>query len=434
MYNGFYFVSLRLKKLYSFIVVKLLSFVILKLYTFIIYLIKGLLPLVGCFNKKIRLFVNGRKVVWDRLASGLVPNERYVWVHTASLGEFEQGLPVIKALRGQGYRILVTFFSPSGYEVRKNSQDADLIVYLPLDTPANAKRFVETVRPVMAIFVKYEFWLHYLHTLKGASVPTYLLSGIFRPEQAFFKWYGGVMREGLRCFTHFFVQNEASAVLLSGLGFKNVMVSGDTRFDRVYEILQRDNRLDFVVHFKGDRLCVVFGSSWALDEAIYANFINQCENVKFIIAPHNIHADEIAALRDKLNKKIVLYSEKDTADLATAEVLIVDTVGLLTKIYSYADVAYVGGGMGTQGLHNVLEPAVFGIPVVIGKNYEKFNEARELVGLGGVISVASAEAFEKVMGELVTNAEKREVIGAINRKYIGQKKGATAAFMAAVAR
>ena len=179
---------------------------------------------------------------------------------------------------------------------------------------------------------------------------------------------------------------------------------------------------------------MVFGSSWALDEAIYANFINQCENVKFIIAPHNIHADEIGALRDKLNKKVVLYSEKDTADLTTAEVLIVDTVGLLTKIYSYADVAYVGGGMGTQGLHNVLEPAVFGIPVVIGKNYEKFNEARELVGLGGVISVASAEGFEKVMGELVTNAEKREVIGAINRKYIGQKKGATAAFMAAVAR
>ena len=403
------------------------------LYTLSLYIIKAILPLIALFNKKIRLFVSGRKIVWTTLNEKLDKNARYVWLHAASLGEFEQGLPVAKALRAQGYKILITFFSPSGYEVRKNTPDADIVVYLPLDTRANACKFVQLVNPVMAIFVKYEFWINYLNELEKAQVPTYLLSGIFRKDQIFFKPYGGMMRKALHCFTHFFVQNDLSKELLGSLGFTNVTVSGDTRFDRVAEIAERDNHLDFIEQFKGDALCVVFGSSWSADEEVYLQYLNTCKaNVKFIIAPHNIHPTEIAVLRDnkqKLDRKVALFSEKDTLNLPDYEVLILDTIGMLTKVYSYADIAYVGGGMGTSGLHNVLEPAVFGIPVIIGKNYEKFNEAKELVALGGVLSVDSREAFAEVMNSLVNSAEKREIVGNINREYITAKKGATNAFL-----
>ena len=394
------------------------------MYTLSIYLVRAILPIVALFSKKIRLFVSGRKSVWATLSTELDPQARYVWVHTASLGEFEQGLPVIKALRKQGYKVLVTFFSPSGYEVRKNTPDADIVVYLPLDTPANARRFVQMVQPTMAVFVKYEFWWHYLSQLRKANVPTYLLSGIFRPTQAFFKPYGGFMRRCLHCFTHFFVQNDQSKQLLNGLGFTNVTVGGDTRFDRVAEIVTRDNHLDFVEQFKGDALCVVFGSS---------QYLNSCKGrVKFIIAPHNIHSDEIAVLKhnkQKLDRKVALFSEKDTLNLADYEVLIIDTIGILTKVYSYADIAYVGGGMGNTGLHNVLEPAVFGIPVLIGKNYSKFNEAKELVALGGVLSISTPEQFATAMDSLINSADKRAAIGAINSRYITEKQGATKAFL-----
>ena len=403
------------------------------LYTFSVYIIKAVLPLVALFSKKIRVFVNGRKTVWDTLTEKLDKQARYVWLHAASLGEFEQGLPVAKALRAQGYKVLITFFSPSGYEVRKHTPDADIVIYLPLDTPANARRFVQLVQPVMAIFVKYEFWVHYLAELKKAQVPTYLLSGIFRKNQIFFKPYGGLMRSALRCFTHFFVQNELSAQLLNSLGFTNVTVSGDTRFDRVAEILERDNHLDFIQQFKGNSLCVVFGSSWPADEDIYLQYINTCkENVKFIIAPHNINPVEIAVLKNnkqKLDCSVALFSEKDSLNLADYEVLIIDTIGILTKVYSYADIAYVGGGMGTTGLHNVLEPAVFGIPVIIGKNYDKFNEAKELVALGGVSSVNSKETFAKVMNSLINSEDERNSIGRINKQYIANKQGATKSFL-----
>ena len=406
------------------------------MYTFSLYIIKAILPFVALFNKKIHLFVSGRKTVWTTLTAKLNPHTRYVWIHTASLGEFEQGLPVVKALKKQGYKILITFFSPSGYEVRKNTPDADIVVYLPLDTPANARKFVQMVNPAMAIFVKYEFWVNYLTELKKAQVPTYLLSGIFRKNQIFFKPYGGMMRQALHSFTHFFVQNELSQQLLKNLGFNNVTVSGDTRFDRVAEILERDNHLDFVEQFKGNNLCVVFGSSWVTDEDIYLQYINTCTApVKFIIAPHNIHPTDIAELKhnqQKLNRKVALFSEKDSLNLSDYDVLIIDTIGILTKVYSYADIAYVGGGMGTTGLHNVLEPAVFGVPVIIGKNYEKFNEAKELVTLGGVLSVSSKEEFAQVMNNLVTSPEKRTAIGNINRQYINEKQGATKTFLQAI--
>jgi three-deoxy-D-manno-octulosonic-acid transferase domain protein len=400
------------------------------MYSLSICLVKAILPLIALFNKKIRLFVRGRKTVWTTLDQKYQTNAPYVWVHTASLGEFEQGLPIMKALRKQGYKILLTFFSPSGYEVRKNTPDADLVLYLPLDTPANARRFVQKVQPAMAIFVKYEFWLNYLSQLKKAQVPTYLLSGNFRKDQIFFKPYGGLMRKALHCFTHFFVQNQLSATLLHSLGLQNVTVSGDTRFDRVAEILQRDNHLDFVAQFKGEQLCVVFGSSWEADEEVYLPFLNATPpSVKFIIAPHNIHPEKKALFRQKINKKIAFFSEKEQENLPDSQVLVLDTIGILTKVYSYADIAYVGGGMGTTGLHNVLEPAVFGIPVLIGKNFQKFNEAKELVALGGVLSVSSQEEFAEKLTTLLASAEKRAAIGEINRKYIQEKQGATQAFL-----
>ena len=383
------------------------------LYTFSVYIIKAVLPLVALFSKKIGLFVKGRKTVWDTLAEKLDKQGRYVWLHAASLGEFEQGLPVVKALRKEGYKVLITFFSPSGYEVRKHTAEADIVVYLPLDTPSNARRLVQMVQPAMAIFVKYEFWVHYLTELKKAQVPTYLLSGIFRENQIFFKPYGGLMRSALGCFTHFFVQNKLSETLLNSLGFTNVTVSGDTRFDRVTEILERDNHLDFIEQFKGECLCVVFGSSWGADEEVYLPYINNCTApVKFIIAPHNIHTDVVASFRQRLVKKTAFFSEKEGLNLSDYEVLVIDTIGILTKVYSYADVAYVGGGMGN-----------------IGKHYEKFNEAKELVALGGVLSVGDKGAFADVMDSLIGLAEKRRTIGGINKQYIVEKQGATQSFL-----
>ena len=400
------------------------------LYTFSVYIIKAVLPLVALFSKKISLFVKGRKTVWATLAEKLDKQGRYVWLHAASLGEFEQGLPVVKALRKEGYKVLITFFSPSGYEVRKHTAEADIVVYLPLDTPSNARRLVQMVQPAMAIFVKYEFWVHYLTELKKAQVPTYLLSGIFRENQIFFKPYGGLMRSALGCFTHFFVQNKLSETLLNSLGFTNVTVSGDTRFDRVAEILGRDNHLDFIEQFKGECLCVVFGSSWGADEEVYLPYINNCSApIKFIIAPHNIHTDVVASFRQRLVKKTAFFSERDGLNLYDYQVLVIDTIGILTKVYSYADVAYVGGGMGNTGLHNVLEPAVFGIPVIIGKHYEKFNEAKELVALGGVLSVGDKGALTEVMDNLIGSAEKRKAIGGINKQYIVEKQGATQSFL-----
>lgn len=398
-------------------------------YTASIRVVGFVLKFLALFNKKLKLFVEGRKDVFFYLKEKIDANEQYIWFHTASLGEFEQGLPVMKELRKKN-KIIVTFFSPSGYEIRKNSKDVDVVVYLPLDTPENARRFIEVVRPKTAIFVKYDFWYHYLSELKKNQIPTYLISGNFRENQIFFKSYGGMMRDCLRCFSHFFVQNEKSKLLLQSIGFENVMVSGDTRFDRVLEILDRDNSLDFIETFKNNSTCVVFGSSWEEDEEIYLSYVNNSTgHIKFIIAPHNINPEKIHFFKQKISKKIVFFSERQGKNLSDFDVFIIDTIGILTKVYSYADIAYVGGGMGKSGLHNVLEPAVFGIPVVIGKNYEKFNEAKALVGGGGVVSVTSEEEFKQIMDLLISIPEKQEEIGKVNKDFIIESQGATQAFI-----
>lgn len=398
------------------------------LYNLTILFAQFLLKIIALFSPKMKLFVDGRKDVWSILEQKLSATDKTIWFHAASLGEYEQGLPVIEKIKAKhpNHKIVVTFFSPSGYEVRKNNTVADVTVYLPLDTPKNVKRFLELVHPDIVFFIKYEFWINYLNQLQKQNIPTYLISGIFREKQLFFKWYGGFYRKALDAFTHFFVQNENSKKLISTLGKTNVTVSGDTRFDRVVTILEKDNTLDFIAQFKSNKTTIVIGSSWPKDESLLTEYINSCtQEVKFIIAPHNIKAEQIKQLQNSITKKTVLFSEKANKDLSQFDVFIIDTIGILTKIYSYADIAYVGGGFGNPGVHNLLEPATFGIPIVIGPNYSHFDEATKLVEIGGCISITDSKELEIAFSTLIQNQDTRRQKGAICDTFVQKNKGAT---------
>ena len=403
------------------------------LYTLATRLVSCVLPLLALFNRKIKLFWKGRKESFRILQTHISADDQVIWLHAASLGEYEQGLPILKRLRElyPEKKLVVTFFSPSGYEAKKHSKDADVILYLPLDLPKRVNRFLNLLHPEMAIFVKYEFWQNYLFALKRRGIPTYLVSGVFRKDQLFFKKRSWGMRAVLPCFTHFFVQNENAKLLLQSIGFTNITVSGDTRFDRVMEILSRDNKLPMIERFLSGAPCMVFGSSWKADEEVYVPFLNVYKgNMKFIIAPHEVHDKEkIHNLRDSLHKHVAILSEVENKDLSAYDILIVDKIGLLTKIYSYAVIAYVGGGMGNKGLHNILEPAVFSIPVIIGKNYDKFNEAKDLISREGVFSVKNTEEFTQIATFLFTNVIQRKKAGILNYNYINSNTGATEAFI-----
>jgi 3-deoxy-D-manno-octulosonic-acid transferase len=399
------------------------------LYNLIVQIADFLLKIVAVFSPKIKLFVDGRKPIFQTLESKISPNDKTIWFHAASLGEYEQGLPVIEKIKTKypNHKIVLTFFSPSGYEVRKNNTVADVTVYLPLDTKKNAMQFLSLVHPEMVFFIKYEYWPNYLNELRKLGTPTYLISGIFRKNQLFFKWYGGFYRTALNTFTYFFVQNESSKNLLLELGKNNVAISGDTRFDRVASILEKDNSLDFIKAFKNDTLTIVVGSSWPKDESLLVDFINQTsEKVKFIIAPHNIKAEQIQELQRSITKKTVLFSEKSTQNLADFDVFIIDTIGILTKIYSYADIAYVGGGFGNPGVHNILEPATFGVPIVIGSNFSHFAEATALVNRGGCISISNKNEFVDAFSSLIANDDLRCQKGRICSTFVQMNKGATA--------
>jgi 3-deoxy-D-manno-octulosonic-acid transferase len=382
-----------------------------------------------------KLFVNGRKEVLTILQSKINPNDKTIWFHAASLGEYEQGLPVIKKIKVQypNHKIVVTFFSPSGYEVRKNNTVADATVYLPLDTKSNAKKFIKTINPELVFFIKYEYWPNYLNELKKLQIKTYLISGIFRENQAFFKWYGRFYRNALKTFDYFFVQNESSKNLIQSIGFTNVKVSGDTRFDRVVSILERDNSLDFIDQFKNNKTTIVIGSSWPKDENLLVDYINKSsDEIKFIIAPHNIKAEQIANLKSQITKSTVLFSEKEEIlkqvqndKLEDFQVFIIDTIGILTKIYSYADIAYVGGGFGNPGVHNILEPATFGVPIVIGPNYSHFAEATALVHQEGCISITNQNELNEAFDNLIFNEDIRHEKGHICSTFVQMNKGAT---------
>jgi 3-deoxy-D-manno-octulosonic-acid transferase len=403
------------------------------LYNLIILLASQVVKLLALFSPKMKLFVNGRKEVFSILQSKINANDKTIWFHAASLGEYEQGLPVIEKIKIQypNHKIVVTFFSPSGYEVRKNNTVADATVYLPLDTKSNAKKFIKAINPELVFFIKYEYWPNYLNELKKQQIKTYLISGILREKQAFFKWYGGFYRNALKTFDYFFVQNESSKNLIQSIGFNNVKISGDTRFDRVVSILERDNSLDFIEQFKRDSsnvgmTTIVIGSSWPKDENLLVNYINNAsDNVKFIIAPHNIKAEQISNLKFQITKSSVLFSEKSNVDLSNFNVFIIDTIGILTKIYSYADIAYVGGGFGNPGVHNILEPATFGVPIIIGPNYSHFAEAIALVHQKGCVSISNQNELNEAFDNLIFNEDIRHEKGHICSTFVKMNKGAT---------
>lgn len=386
------------------------------------------------FNSKASLLSKGHGEVWERLRDGLEPGARYVWVHAASLGEFEQGRPVIERIRANNpeYRIILTFFSPSGYEVRKNYRGADLVVYLPFDLPWNARRFVDMVRPEKAVFIKYEIWRNYLKELVKRDIPVYLVSAVFRKEQAFFKGYGSFYRRWLHCFTHIFVQDTASRELLAGIGVGNVTVTGDTRFDRVIDVAAAARKIPSLERFAGRRgttdhcgFVFVAGSSWPKDEEVYAPWLASKEDVKAIIAPHEFDASRLSAMKRMFGDGTVLLSEADANPslLDKARVVITDCFGLLSSAYAYGDMAYVGGGFGV-GIHNLNEAAVYGIPVLFGPNHERFNEAIDLKTLGGGIAVESSDSFRRNADRLLYDTVERERRGRWAAEYIKENCGA----------
>ena len=399
-----------------------------KFYSLFVIIVSQLLKIVAFFSPKIKLFVDGRKIVFDTLSQKISKSDKTIWFHAASLGEYEQGLPVIEKIKTKypNHKIVLTFFSPSGFEVRKNNSVADVTVYLPLDSKLNVKRFLDLVQPELVFFIKYEFWPNYLNELKSRKIKTYLISGIFREKQIFFKWYGTFYKNCLFAFDYFFVQNESSKNLLQKIGFTNVKISGDTRFDRVTAILERNNNLPFIEEFKNKTTTIVIGSSWPKDENLLVNFINKTsENIKFIIAPHNIKTEQIASLKSQIIKKTILFSEKKNKNLVDFDVFIIDTIGILTKIYSYADIAYVGGGFGNPGVHNILEPATFGIPIVIGPNFSHFAEAISLVHQQGCISISNEDELNDAFSNLISNEDIRHEKGHICATFVQMNKGAT---------
>ena len=407
------------------------------MYNVIIYLYLLGVIIVSLFNEKVRKMWRGEREAIRILREKMDPSAQYVWFHAASLGEFEQGRPLMEQLRRDHpeYKILLTFFSPSGYEVRKNYEGADIICYLPLDTITNARRFLRTIRPVMAFFIKYEFWYNYLHILRHRGVPVYSVSSIFRPGQVFFRWYGRQYSHVLKCFTHFFVQNDISKDLLATIGITDVSVVGDTRFDRVLQIKAAAKQLPIVEEFKGDSKCFIAGSSWQPDEEIFIPWLNEHKDWKLVIAPHVIGEDHLQQIEKMLEgRKVVRYTEVKDADLSAqrsalsllhdADVLIINCFGLLSSIYHYADVTYVGGGFGV-GIHNTLEAAVWDVPVIFGPNNQRFQEAQGLKACGGGLEITNADDFQRIMQRFVERPTLARELGAQSGAYVQQMTGAT---------
>lgn len=405
------------------------------MYNFAIQLYSLAIKLVLPFHKKARMMWLGQRKTYPKLLERIDKNAKYIWIHASSLGEFEQGRPMIEKIRRNypQYKILLTFFSPSGYEVRKNYEGADVVCYLPLDKKRNAKKFLNLVNPVMAIFIKYEFWANYLNELKSREIPVYIISAIFRKEQIFFKWYASRYRNVLKCFTHLYVQDESSCLLLAQYNVTNVTVCGDTRFDRVMDVRKMAKQLPLVEKFvtkaNGDKyLTMVAGSSWPQDEDVLLNYFNDHPEMKLIIAPHEIHKDHLMYIESLLKRPFIRMSEATEEDIARKDCLIVDSFGLLSSIYRYGEIAYVGGGFGA-GIHNVLEAAVYGIPVLFGPKYHKFKEARDLITSGGGFSLDSAESFNARMNELLTYKEALVTAGTNAGTFVKRNIGSTEKIM-----
>lgn len=404
------------------------------MYNILMYFVWFGVSIAAIFDHKIRLMWRGQRRAFRILKRKVDPNAKYVWVHAASLGEFEQGRPIIERIRLEhpDYKILLTFFSPSGYEVRKNYPGADIITYLPIDTVTNARRFLRTVRPVAAFFIKYEFWYNYLHVLRHRKVPVYSVSSIFRPDQVFFRWYGRQYAHVLKCFTRFFVQNEESRMLLEKIGIHEVEITGDTRFDRVMTIKSLAKELPIVESFvKGSEKVFVAGSSWGPDEDVFIPYFNEHKDWKLIIAPHVIGEVHLKQILSKLQRNTVRFTQTTPEEAATADCLLIDCFGLLSSIYNYGTVAYIGGGFGV-GIHNTLEAAVWNMPVIIGPNNKKFDEAQGLMQAGGCFEIHDAAEFETLMNRFDTDKAFLEDSSEKAGQFVKGQAGATDRILYAV--
>ena len=426
------------------------------IYNIVIYFVLWGIAIASLFNEKVRKMWRGEREAFKILKQKVDPSAKYVWFHAASLGEFEQGRPLMERIRKEypQYKILLTFYSPSGYEVRKNYEGADIICYMPVDTRLNAIRFLRLVRPVMAFFIKYEFWSNFLHILKHRNIPTYSVSSIFRGDQVFFKWYGRSYANVLKCFTRFFVQNEESKRLLEGIGITDVDVVGDTRFDRVLQIKEAAKHLPICEAFrKGvavspsssalssfdsekesrpDFKVFVAGSSWPPDEEIFIRFFNEHKDWRLLIAPHVIAEEHLKLILSLLkNKKVVRYTQTNPEEAAKADVLIIDCFGLLSSMYNYGDIAYIGGGFGV-GIHNTLEAAVWNMPVIFGPNNKKFQEAQGLLKSGGGFEITNYESFEGLMNSMINNPAFLKQAGDKAGAFVASLSGATGKVLAKV--
>ncbi|MBL7890983.1 MAG: 3-deoxy-D-manno-octulosonic acid transferase [Bacteroidia bacterium] len=401
-------------------------------YNILVRLYSLSIHIASLFNNKAKLWVDGRKNTFEQLEkkirAELKDDEELIWFHCASLGEFEQGRTIIEKFKVQSsrFKVLLTFFSPSGYEVQKNYKGADFVFYLPIDTPGNAKRFVEMLPLKAAFFVKYEFWFNYLFQLRRKTIPTYLISGIFREEQYFFKWYGRWARNQLKAFKHFFLQDEKSKQLLTQFGFTNTTLSGDTRFDRVYEIAQNKKEFPLIKLFAEGAKVLVAGSTWEDDEELVISCRLSVVSFKIIVAPHEIDEDNINQVVARFSRigKCLRYSQANEQNIKQSQILIIDNIGMLSLIYQYGQVAYIGGGFG-DGIHNILEAATFGLPTIFGPNYKKFNEAEELIKSEGSFPVNNISEFETTINKLFNDKGTLSKASAISKNYVVNKKGAT---------
>lgn len=408
----------------------------LLLYNLFLLFYSGGIRLAALWNPKARQWVQGRRN-WQLAVSAPLTNHnsRLIWMHCASLGEFEQGRPLLEAAREKypGYKILLTFFSPSGYEIRKNYTGADLVLYLPLDGPNNAREFIEAINPSLVLWVKYEYWYYYLLELKKRNIPVLLISGIFRPDQPFFKWYGGIWKKILENFDHLFVQTKNSEHLLNEVGVsKNITITGDTRFDRVTAIAEQWEKLaEPIEGFCEGHQVIVAGSTWEEDEEELIHYAKAYPKIRFMFVPHEVSKERIQDLQKEFPEAL-LYSSLVNRQLSTvihSNVLIIDTIGILSRLYKYADIAYVGGGFNESGIHNILEAAVYGKPVIFGPEYEKFAEANDLVHAGGAYSIGNALELEALLNKLLNDPVEWEKSSKVARNYVYQHKGATALIM-----
>ena len=396
------------------------------MYNFAINLYSFAAKIDSLFNKKVKKMLDGQQACFETLRSKIEANRRYLWFHAASLGEFEQGRPLMERIRQEHpeYGILLTFFSPSGYEVRKNYEGADVVCYLPFDKPKLVRQFMDLANPYMAFFIKYEFWKNYLDELHCRQVPTFSVSSIFRANQVFFKSYGKGYSQVLHNFNHLFVQNEMSKDLLLGIGVRNVTVAGDTRFDRVQQIRQQAKELPLVEAFKQSKLTFVAGSSWQPDEDLFIDYFNHHTEVKLIIAPHVIGEDHLQQIISKLEGKVVRYTQATLENVQDARCLLIDCFGLLSSIYRYGEIAYIGGGFGT-GIHNTVEAAVYGVPVIFGPNHQRFMEAKDLIACGGAFSVNDGNELNELLDKLLLDSDYLHDTGHKAGSYVSSRIGAT---------